>query len=127
MYLEKINKAKQLFTRSVEEGNASKLKDVYDINGEILCDGGIIIKGVEEIIAKIKNFMELVGAYSIKLDAIDCWEHGDVVYEKGQFSLTNKNTGKIFHAGYYIIIWRLQVDGSYKVYREIKIDRAVTS
>lgn len=125
MYVEKINQAKQLFAKAIVEGNVSALRHVYDVNGEILCDGGTIIKGVDEIIAKIKRFIELVGTYIIQLEEIDYWEHGDVVYEKGNFSLTNKKTGKVFHAGYYVIIWKLQRDGSYKVYREIQIDGTV--
>ncbi len=121
-FIEEIEIVKEEFVAAFASGDVSKFNNIYDINGEILMDGGLVIRGVEEITIKIKKFLDLIGPSIIEAESLDYWEHGDVVYEKGKFLLRNPKTKKVFHTGCYMIIWKVQRDGTYRIYREIKMD-----
>ncbi len=122
MFVKKINYAKEIYSKVFSDLDVSRLADVYDSNGEILLEGGIIVKGIEDITKKTKRFIELIGPSHVELQNLDFWEHGDVIYEQGTFLLKNKKSGKAFHSGFYMIIWKIQRDGAYKIYREMKMD-----
>ncbi len=125
MNVEKISRAKEYFVKAVATGEVSYLSEVYDNNAEIFLEGGVIIRGIEEISNKIKNFLDLIGPSDIDLQTVDFWEHGDVMYENGIFYLKKSENEKLYSKGCYVLIWKVQRDGTYKIYREIKMDLAV--
>ncbi len=125
MYVEKISRARECFAKAFATGDVSYLDEVYDSNAEIFLEGGIILRGIEDISLKIKKFLDLIGPSNIDLSTVDFWEHGDVLYENGQYYLKKSENEKLYSHGCYVLIWKIQRDGTYKIYREIKMDLVV--
>ena len=61
------------------------------------------------------------GVQSAALTTIDVGRSGDVAYEVGKVSLTIQSAGKepTTAMAKYVVVWKRQVDGSWKLHRDI--------
>ena len=56
------------------------------------------------------------------VETTNLWVFGDEAYETGKYSYTFTPEGsdkEVVRAGKYVVIWRIQPDGSWKIYRDI--------
>ena len=110
-----IMAANQKFVTAFEQG-ATTMNTLYTANAELLPPNSEPVKGS----ATIGTFWQ--GAFNsgvkhAKLETTEAEQHGDMVMEVGQYTLTGADNSQL-DAGKYIVIWKKEM-GVWKLHRDI--------
>ena len=115
-----IEAANAKFSEAFARGDAKALAAMYTADAIAFPPDSEMIRGNEAI----GNFWKTTrdsGVQSATLTTVDVGRSGDVAYEVGKVSLSIQPAGKepTTAAAKYLVVWKRQSDGSWKLHRDI--------
>jgi uncharacterized protein (TIGR02246 family) len=116
-----IEAANAKFTAATEKGDSAAVVALYDANAIAFPPGEPAWNGTAAI---GKGFGGMMGAFTIKdftLTANDVVVGGDYAVETGTYKMTMvpKKGAAMEDHGKYVVVWKKQADGGWKLYRDI--------
>ena len=116
-----IGEVNAKFVAAVEKGDTAAAVARYDADAMVLPPGGPAWHGTEAI---TQGFGGMLAAYTVKdftLTSGDVVVGGDYATETGSYKMTMvpKKGAAIEDVGKYVVVWKKQADGSWKLYRDI--------
>ena len=120
-----IEAANARFSEAFARGDASALAAMYTPDAIAFPPGSEMVRGNEAIASFWKTSRD-GGVRSATLTTIDVGRRGDVAYEVGTVSLEVQAEGKepTTATAKYVVVWKRQPDGSWKLHRDIWNDLA---
>ena len=115
-----IEAANARFSEAFERGDAKALADMYTSDAIAFPPDSEMIRG-NEAIGQFWKATRNSGVKSATLTTVDVGRSGNIAYETGKVSLTIQPEGKeaTTEAAKYVVVWKRQVDGSWKLHRDI--------
>jgi uncharacterized protein (TIGR02246 family) len=115
-----IEAANAKFSEAFARGDAKALAALYTPDAIAFPPDSEMIRG-NEAIGKFWKTTRDGGVQSATLTTLDVGRSGDVAYEVGNVSLTIQPSGKAptTAAAKYVVVWKRQSDGSWKLHRDI--------
>ena len=115
-----IEAANTKFSEAFARGDAKALAGMYTPDAIAFPPDSEMIRGNEAI----GNFWKTTrdsGVQSATLTTVDVGRSGDVAYEVGKVSLSIQPVGKepTTTAAKYVVVWKRQSSGSWKLHRDI--------
>ena len=115
-----IDAANAKFSEAFARGDAKALAAMYTFDAIAFPPDSEMIRGNEAI----GNFWKTTrenGVQSATLTTVDVGRSGDVAYEVGNVSLKIHPVGQELTtaAAKYVVVWKRQSDGSWKLHRDI--------
>ena len=115
-----IEVANTKFSEAFARGDAKALAGMYTPDAIAFPPDSEMIRGNEAI----GNFWKTTrdsGVQSATLTTVDVGRSGDVAYEVGKVSLSIQPVGKepTTAAAKYVVVWKRQAGGSWKLHRDI--------
>ena len=115
-----IESANARFSEAFARGDAKALAAMYTPDAIAFPPDSEMIRGNEAI----GNFWKMQrdgGVQSATLTTVDVGRSGDVAYEVGKVSLAIQPAGKqpTTAAAKYVVVWKRQSDGAWKLHRDI--------
>ena len=108
------------FSEAFARGDTKALAAMYTSDAIAFPPDSEMIRG-NEAVAKFWKATRDGGVQSATLTTDDVGRSGDVAYEVGKVSLTIRPEGKepTTAAAKYVVVWKRQPDGSWKLHRDI--------
>ena len=115
-----IEAANTKFSEAFARGDAKSLAAMYTSDAIVFPPDSEMIRG-NEAIGEFWKATRNSGVQSVALTTIDVGGSGDVAYEAGKVSLTIQPAGKesTTAAAKYLVVWKREGDGSWKLHRDI--------
>lgn len=115
-----IEEANTKFSEAFERGDSKALSAMYTSDAIAFPPDSEMIQG-NEAIGEFWNATWESGVKSVQLTTLDVGRSGDIAYEVGKVSLTIQAEGKepTTATAKYIVVWKRQADGSWKLHRDI--------
>ena len=115
-----IEAANAKFSEAFARGDAKALAAMYTSDAIALPPDSEMIRG-NEAIGEFWKGARNSGISSATLTTVDVGRSGDVAYEVGTVSLTMQAAanGQTTAASKYVVVWKRQADGSWKLHRDI--------
>lgn len=115
-----IEAANAKFSEAYARGDTTALSAMYTSDAIVLPPDSEMIVGREAIGAFWKATRDS-GVQSATLTTIDVGTSGDIAYEIGKVSLAVRPPGKELTTAVakYLVVWKRQADGSWKLHRDI--------
>ena len=115
-----IEAANAKFSEAFARGDAKALSAMYTSDAIAFPPDSEMIRG-NGAIGEFWKATRDGGVQSAALTTIDVDRTGDVAYEVGKGSLTIQSAGKepTTAMAKYVVVWKRQVDGSWKLHRDI--------
>jgi uncharacterized protein (TIGR02246 family) len=108
--------AEKVFVAAYNRADARALLDLYTKDGEIMPPNAKVASGPKALEQLFRSFWK-AGDTVIKLETVEADGSGELAYEVGKYTLSDK-AGKVTDRGKYIVVWK-KVDGHWKLYRDI--------
>jgi uncharacterized protein (TIGR02246 family) len=106
------------FELAFYRGDADTIVRMYTEDAELLVPETPVVSG-REAIAQVWKSIVGPGGNTIRVNTREVQESGDDwAYEVGAFSASAPQ-GKVLNAGKYIVIWKRQSSGEWKIHRDI--------
>jgi uncharacterized protein (TIGR02246 family) len=119
-----IRKLNAAWVAAVAARNVEKVAEFYADDGQFLEPGAPVASGRDAITKAWNGLLTSPGFVSLTFSptSINVAEAGDIAYEVGTYEISMKDAkGKpTAEKGKYVVIWKKQADGSWKV--EVDID-----
>jgi uncharacterized protein (TIGR02246 family) len=108
------------YSQAIREGNLAGIVDGYTVDATLVPPDGEIIKGkraIEELYTKLLQ----IGMKDIAFTIIEVGGSGDTAYEIGKTKVRIQPEGQtvMIDSTKYLVIWKRQVDGTWKVHADI--------
>ena len=115
-----IEAANAKFSEAFARGDAKTLAAMYTPDAIAFPPDSDMVHG-SEAIGECWKATRDSGVQTAALTTIDVGRSGDVAYEVGKVSLTIQSAGKepTTAMAKYVVVWKRQVDGSWKLHRDI--------
>ena len=115
-----IEAANAKFSEAYARGDAKALSAMYTSDAIAFPPDSEMIRG-NEAIGEFWKATKDSGVQSAALTTVDVERSGDVAYEVGKVSLTIQPAGKepTTAVAKYVVVWKLQNDGAWKLHRDI--------
>ena len=115
-----IEAANAKFSEAFARGDAKALSAMYTSDAIAFPPDSEMIRG-NGAIGEFWKAQRDGGVQSAALTTIDVGRSGDVAYEVGNVSLTIQSAGKepTTAMAKYVVVWKRQADGSWKLHRDI--------
>jgi uncharacterized protein (TIGR02246 family) len=115
-----IDEANARFSKAFERGDAKALAGMYTPDAIAFPPDSEMIRG-NEAIGQFWKATRNSGVKSVVLRTLDVGRSGNLAYEVGTASLTIQPEGKegTTAAAKYVVVWKRQSDGSWKLHRDI--------
>jgi len=115
-----IEAANAKFSEAFARGDAKALSAMYTSDAIAFPPDREMIRG-NEAIGEFWKATRDSGVQSVALTTVDVGRSGDLAYEVGTVSLAIQAGGKepTTATAKYVVVWKLQVDGSWKLHRDI--------
>jgi uncharacterized protein (TIGR02246 family) len=115
-----IEAANTRFSEAFARGDAKALAAMYTSDAIAFPPDSEMIPG-NEAIGEFWKATRDSGVQSAALTTVDVGRSGDVAYEVGTVSLTIRPAGKeqTTALAKYVVVWKRQTDGSWKLHRDI--------
>jgi uncharacterized protein (TIGR02246 family) len=115
-----IEAANTKFSKAFERGDSKAISGMYTSDAIAFPPESEMIQG-NEAIAEFWNATRNSGVTSVTLATLDVDRDGDIAYEVGKVFLTILAEGKepTTASAKYVVVWKRQVDGSWKLHRDI--------
>jgi len=109
------------FCEAFRQGDAAAVASFYTEDATLLPPNSEMIRGRQEI-EKLANTMMQMGVWDYILTIVDVFGSDDLAYEIGKYTVTIQPEGQeepIEDMGKYVVVWKLQEDGSWKLHVDI--------
>ena len=105
---------------ALAKGDAAAMASLYTSDAIVLPPDQPIVKGSKEVLDMWKGSIEQ-GAKSATLKSENVEREGDLAVETGVFTFTiaPKDKPEVVAKGKYVVVWKHQKDGSWKLHRDI--------
>lgn len=115
-----IDVANARFSEAFARGDGNALAAMYTPDAIVFPPDSEMIRG-NEAIGEFWKATRESGVQSAVLTTEDVGRSGDVAYEAGKVTLTIQPAGKepTKAAAKFVVIWKRQLDGSWKLHRDI--------
>jgi len=115
-----IEAANARFSEAFARGDAKALSAMYTSDAIAFPPDSEMIRG-NEAIGEFWKATRDSGVRGAALTTIEVGRSGDVAYEVGKVSLTIQPAGKepTTAVAKYVVVWKRQADGSWKLHRDI--------
>lgn len=115
-----IEAANAKFSEAFARGDGKALAAMYTSDAIVFPPDSEMIRG-NEAIGEFWKATRQSGVQSALLTTDDVGRSGDVAYEAGKVTLTIQPAGKepTKAAAKYVVVWKRQPDGSWKLHRDI--------
>ena len=109
------------FIAAMEKGDSVTVASFYDPNGMVMPHGMNASAGPGEIRKMFGGLLSSMKIQNMKLQVSDVVASGDLAIETGHYEWTMvPPQGKaVTETGKYVVAWRKQADGSWKLFRDI--------
>jgi ketosteroid isomerase-like protein len=115
---EAIAEGYKAFESASYRGDADTISRMYTEDAELLIPEAPIVSG-REAIARVWKTIVGSGGDTTHVTTGELQESGDgCAWEVGEFS-ANAPDGKLLNAGKYIVIWKRQPTGEWKIHRDL--------
>lgn len=108
--------------QAVAAGDAAAVAALYDENGTLMPPNSETVQGREGI-QKVFESFGAMGIKSFDLEVVEVESAGDLAFEVGKYTAFAQPEGApepvAVDNGKYIVVWKKQADGSWKLYRDI--------
>lgn len=94
---------------------------LYDIDAMVMPEGMTAAAGRAAIQARFGDLLSHLAAANVTLTTQDVTVSGDLAVETGRYAwaLTPKSGKTMVDSGKYVVVWKKQADGSWKIYRDV--------
>ena len=110
------------FSTALPKGDTATIASLYDDAGIVMFSNEPAARGHDAIAKVFAGFVGAVKPSAIKLQTQDVVVGGDYAVETGAYELSApaaKGTKAMHDVGKYVVVWKKQTDGSYKLFRDI--------
>jgi uncharacterized protein (TIGR02246 family) len=114
---EAIAEGYKAFEEAFHRGDADTISRMYTEDSEWLIPEAPVVRGREAIAQGWKRIIGS-GGNTVRVDIGEVQESGDWAYDIGRFTASAPD-GSVLNAGKYIVIWRRQSTGEWKIHRDI--------
>jgi ketosteroid isomerase-like protein len=105
------------FAEAFHKGDADAISQMYTADGQLLVPQAPVINGPPAIAGVWRGIVG-TGGSSVRVTTAEVQECGDWAYEVGAFATTGPD-GSPSGGGKYIVIWKRQDAGTWKIHRDI--------
>jgi uncharacterized protein (TIGR02246 family) len=115
-----IEEACAKYSAAIREGNLAGVVDGYTVDATLVPPDGEILRGKQAIEELYKKFLQM-GMKDIAFTTIEVGGGGDTAYEIGKTKVRIQPEGQaaILDSTKYLVIWKRQADGAWKVHADI--------
>jgi uncharacterized protein (TIGR02246 family) len=115
-----IEEACAKYSEAIREANVADVADVYTVDATIIPPDGEIVRGKSAIEEFYKKLFQ-IGMKEGVLTTIEVGGSGDTAYEIGKSKVLIQPEGQaaIQDSTRYLVIWKHQADGTWKVHVDI--------
>ena len=116
-----IEAANTRFTAAIKKGDTIAMVADYDANAMVMAPGGPAASGSAAVARWMGGMIATLTAKEFNLKIGDVIVTGDYAIETGSYDmvLTPKKGKDIPDKGKYVVVWKKQADGSWKILRDI--------
>jgi uncharacterized protein (TIGR02246 family) len=114
---EAIVEGYKAFEDAFLRGDADTISQMYTEDGEWFVPGAPVLKGRKAIAEGWGNVLGS-GGNTIRVEVGEIQESEDWAYDVGKFTATAPG-GRVLNAGKYIVVWKQQPIGEWKIHRDI--------
>ena len=116
-----IESANAVAVAAVNAGDVAKLLPYYTDDAMFMFPNAPAMRGRADIEAGLKAMMEGATFTDMKLTIEDVMLAGDIAVETGsmEMTITPKGGKAMADKGKFIVVWKRQADGSWKIVRDI--------
>lgn len=116
-----VDAANATFAEAIQRGDSLTLASLYDVDAMVMPQGMNASTGRAAIQSMFAGLLSQFTVSNMTLVTQDVVASGDLAVETGRYSwtLTPKNGKAMPDSGKYVVVWRKQADGSWKLYRDI--------
>ena len=111
------------FSAALLKGDTATIANFYANDAILMVANMKAIRGHEAIAKGVSGLIAAMQPSTFKLQTEDVIVAGDYAIETGSFELTSKPASKGAKPGQdiekYLVVWKKQADGSYKILRDI--------
>jgi uncharacterized protein (TIGR02246 family) len=118
---EAIEASNAEFVKAYNSKSAAGVASLYTVDAAAFPPDMMRVDGRENIQKLWQGAMDL-GISDLTLKTVEVEESGDLAYETGTFALKvpgNEGSKPVDAAGKYVVVWKKDLDGSWKLYRDI--------
>ena len=112
-----ISAADEKFMGAFNQSDAASLASFYTENAQLLPSNSDFVTGKQAIQDFWQGAMDM-GIKSAKLEIVEVEGMGGTAYEVGKYTLYAEDD-KMLDSGKYVVIWKKQEDGQWKLHRDI--------
>ena len=105
------------FAEAFHKGDADAMSQMYTADAQLLVPQAPVISGPPAI-AEVWTRIVGTGGSSVRVTTAEVQENGDWTYEVGAFTTTGPDSSPL-GGGKYIVIWKRQPAGNWKIHRDI--------
>jgi uncharacterized protein (TIGR02246 family) len=115
-----IEAANAKFSEAFARGDAKALSAMYTSDAIVFPPDNDMVHG-NQAIGEFWKATRDSGVQTAVLTTVDVGRSGDIAYEVGKVSLTIQPAGKELTTAVakYVVVWKRQADGSWKLHRDI--------
>jgi uncharacterized protein (TIGR02246 family) len=108
------------YSQAIREGNLAGVVDGYTVDATLVPPDGEIVKGKQAIEEMYTKFFQM-GMKDIAFTTIEVGGSGDTAYEIGKTKVRIQPEGQaaMIDSTKYLVIWKRQADGMWKVHVDI--------
>jgi len=117
-----IEATRSAYVAAWRAGNAAAVTALYDDEGQVLYPNGPAVEGEAEILAYFQGFFGEFSQAEFQLTSTEVQVAGPWAFDRGTYRWKGvpRDGGAAFvDHGKYLVVLRQQVDGSWKVYRDM--------
>jgi uncharacterized protein (TIGR02246 family) len=109
------------YIQANEKGDAALFAGLFDNEGMIVHPNVDPIRGKEHIEAEVSRIMSKSRFSDWEMNSLSMYASGNLAYELIQYGFTLRPEGKnpIALSGKYLMIWKQQADGSWKILMQV--------
>ena len=107
----------KVFEQAFYRGDADTISQMYTEDAELLIPEVPLVSG-REAIARVWKSILVSGGNTVRVNTEEVQESGDWAYEVGTFTASAPD-GAVLNAGKYVVIWKRQATGEWKIHRDI--------
>lgn len=117
---DEIEAALVTFAKAFNEGDDAAVAGHYAVDGAVLPPDAARVDGRANIQKFWKGAID-AGLKDLTLKAIEVEGSGDVAFEVGEvsYSAPDKAGARLTATGKYIVVWKKEADGVWRLYRDI--------